>query len=188
MARPRKIDALFAQARTAQPTLADWMRANHTALLAQLGAGRIKWRTAMAVITDLGLTDEHGQTPSRDTVARTWTRVRREIAETQRASTLPSLQPGEIAPGVRLSSPFTDSHFGARPSQPPFESRFARPRYEVSSHAAQAPVPAGSSASEAQARPPGTPAAQPHDGATEQIMRALGSMASSRVPMPKPLL
>ena len=186
MARPHKIDALFAQARTAQHTLADWMRTNHDALSAQLGTGRIKWRTAMAVIVDLGLTDEHGQTPSRDTVARTWTRVRLEIAKAQCALTLPSLQPGEIAPGVRLSVPSTDSNPGARPSQPSLESRFARPRYEVSSYAAQAPLPAGSSASEAEARPPGTPAAQPHDGATEQIMRALGSMASTRVPMPKP--
>jgi hypothetical protein len=103
MARRKQITALFAKVRHADRRLYDWMRAHHDELLVELGSGRIVWRPVMRVIADLGLVDDRGQKPTRDTAFRTWRRVRGEVAKAcAKKQDKPALHtPGEIAPGVR---------------------------------------------------------------------------------------
>lgn len=147
-------------ARLASGRLAVWMEVHHDDLQASLGSGRILWSPLLSVIAELGLVDDRGRPPSLDTVARTWLRTRRKVA-TDRARPAPSsLQPGEIAPGVRRlpPQPSTDPRAGIPPD----------------------PVRPGSILS------PPTSTKPPTGNAQAQIDRAFGHMRDRLVPIPKP--
>lgn len=171
MGRPRKIPALFAAARQVDRRVSVWMRANHAALVIELGTGRVAWRRVLPILAGLGLTDEVGQPLTRDTVSRTWKRVCREIAAEQRAkaSPPPQLAPGELAPGVRYvgPTPITQPAAPVRPVALRDEPRVA-------------PAPARPDTG-APAAPEATPEVVE---ATEQIRRVLAEMGALRVPLP----
>lgn len=105
MARPRTITALFTRARQRQQVLFDWMRSHHDDLAAELDRDRGRWDQALQVIADLKLVDDRGNPPTRDTIIRTWKRVRDDVAATrarqEAARSGQALAPGEVAPGVR---------------------------------------------------------------------------------------
>lgn len=176
---PHKIATLYKSARRAQNRLADWMRDHFADLRAELGNGRIDWRATRQIVDALGLTDEHGQTPSADTLTRTWRRVRRQVAvksEPTRAGSAP-LKPDEIAPGVRRATA-AETTQALRASAPHIDVRPARPRQEDAL--------AGQNPSQA---PPSTDAAtmagRDADDAEDQIRAVLAQMGAARVPMPR---
>ena len=119
MARPRMLSTLFTRARQQQQLLFDWMRSHHDDLVIELARDRGRWDQALQVIAGLKLVDDRGNPPTRDTVLRTWKRVRDSIAaraEEQAARSAPALAPGEVAPGVRaIAQPRTAT---PRPVQP----------------------------------------------------------------------
>lgn len=171
MGRLRKIPTLFAAARQADRRVSVWMRANHTALVAELGTGRVAWRRVLPILAGLGLTDEVGQPLTRDTASRTWKRVCREIAVEQRAKATPSpqLAPGELAPGVR--------YVGPTPILQP--AALARP-LALRDAPSIAPAPAQPDA----ATPAASEATPEVVEATEQIRRVLAEMGALRVLLP----
>jgi hypothetical protein len=102
VARPKEIGALFAKVRASDKRLYDWMLAHHDELVAELGSGRVLWHPVMQVIAELGLVDDRGRQPTRDTAFRTWHRVRNNVAKTRaERQDKPALKAGEISPGVR---------------------------------------------------------------------------------------
>lgn len=171
MGRLRKIPKLFAAARQADRRVSVWMRTNHTALVAELGTGRVAWRRVLPILEGLRLTDEVGQSLTRDTASRTWKRVCREIAAEQRAKASPSprLMPRELAPGVRYVGPTPILQPAA--SARPVALRDA-PRVAPAPPRPDAPAPAA---------PEATPEVAE---ATEQIRRVLMEMGALRVPLP----
>lgn len=108
MARPRTITALFTRARQRQQVLFDWMRSHHDDLAAELARDRGRWDQALQVIAGLKLVDDRGNPPTRDTVVRTWKRVRDDVAAARArqdaARSGQALVPGEVAPGVRAAT------------------------------------------------------------------------------------
>lgn len=101
----RGIAAAFARARSGDRRLGPWMVQNHDELLRELGAGRIEWNAPLVAFASLGLTDEHGQSLSRDTASRTWRRVRMAVAAARKAEARTAPRPGEVVRGVRLIVP-----------------------------------------------------------------------------------
>jgi hypothetical protein len=190
MPRPKKITALFAEVRNGDKRLSDWMRANHDDLLVELGPGRIAWRQFMKVIEILGLVDERGKKPTRDTVARTWHRVRGDVAtnRAKRRRKPEVLTPGEIAPGVR-ALPDHDSQTAeavVEPglTRPPIrlDIRPARPLAGMPAAAIQRPgVPPDTSGRTSVA------VAAPGEDADAQFRRVFEAMDAARTPMPKPI-
>ncbi len=155
MARPRTITALFTRARHRQQVLFDWMRSHHDDLAAELAHDRGRWDQALQVIIDLKLVDDRGNPPTRDTVVRTWKRVRDDVAaartKQEAARSGQALAPGEVAPGVRA---------------------VAQPR-------AAAPTPAPLPAQGKEAVVPGAvPEGDP-------LQRLRASMEAGKVPMPR---
>jgi hypothetical protein len=96
------IAAAFARARSGDRRLGPWMVRNHDELLRELGAGRIEWSAPLVVFASLGLTDEHGQSLSRDTASRTWRRVRVAVEAARKAEARTAPRPGELVHSVRL--------------------------------------------------------------------------------------
>lgn len=172
MARPRKVAQQFNEVRAQDRRLATFMRRHYRDLLAEFVEG-IDWTIAMAVFRRNNCCDEHGQPISLATASRTWRRVRREMEarEAARAAAAPpALRPGEVAAGVRPIAQISNRPSPAAPVP------------------ALALAPAGASAMpglSASTTPPGAPAAQAVDGATEQISVALAKLGARRVPMPK---
>jgi len=173
MARPRKVARQFKEIRAQDRRLATFMRRHYRDLLAEFAEG-IDWSIAMAVFRRNNCCDEHGQPVSLVTASRTWRRIRREMEarEAARAAAAPpALRSGEVAVGVR-----------------PIPQIPNRPGPTAAPVPALAPTSVGASASPglvALATPPGAPAAQAADGATEQISAALAKLGARRVPMPK---
>jgi hypothetical protein len=183
--REKKITALFAKVRNADRRLSDWMRANHDDLLVELGSGRVVWRPVMQVIAELGLLDEHGKQPTRDTAFRTWQRVRGDAAATRaRRQAKPAvLARGEIAPGVRALVGQDDqtSEMGVRPMVRQqcmrLDIRPARPFADMPGSAIQTPdVPAVTAIPTEVA---------PVEDADAQIQRVFDAIGAARTPMPK---
>lgn len=187
MPREKSIAILFAKVRSADRRLADWMRANHDDLLAELGSRRIVWRPLMQVITELGLLDEHGKQPTRDTAFRTWRRVRDDVAasRTERRDKHAALGLDEIAPGVRALADHSDrSEEGVLPrvrqQDLHLHIRFARPLTEMPTAANEKPDgPAVATNPLEKAIP------EPGEDASEQIRRVLDAIGAARTPMPK---
>lgn len=158
MIRPdRGVASAFARARVGDRRLATWMSRNRDALMLELGTGRVDWRAPLVVFASLGLTDDHGQSLTRDTASRTWRRVREAVAAARLAEDRTRPRPGEIVPGVRIVAP------APVPTRAPTWAP---------------PAPA------VPARPPnaGTPAGA--EEATERIAAVLAAMGASRVPLP----
>jgi hypothetical protein len=155
MARPRTITALFTRARQRQQVLFDWMRSHHDDLAAELARDRGRWDQALQVIADLKLVDDRGNPPTRDTIVRTWKRVRDDVvaarAKQEAARSAQALAPGEVAPGVRA---------------------VAQPR-------AAAPTPAFRPDQAGKAAAPG---AEPN---SDPLQRLRASMEAGKVPMPR---
>jgi hypothetical protein len=185
MARPKKISKLFCDARAADTRLSTWMRRHYDALLEELGPGRIQWRSPLRVLADLGLTDEHGQPVSRDAAARTWLRVRREVAaarEKRSEAAVATLQPGELAHGVRTTRATADD--ALRPLlQPRVDISPARPRDPTRRFfVADADAPARLDAGTVVSR---SPSATASPDAAEQIQRVLREIGFARTPLPR---
>jgi hypothetical protein len=185
MARRKQITALFTKVRHADRRLYDWMRAHHDELLVELGSGRIVWRPVMRVIADLGLVDDRGQKPTRDTAFRTWKRVRGDVAtaRTERQDKPALNAVGEIAPGVRA---LLDQH-----DQAVVEPMVTTPRIRLDIRPAR---PIGSSLGSKFQTPEGpatatgtssVTAATPVEDADAQIRRVFDAIGSARTPMPK---
>ena len=181
MARPRKVKALFANARRAQHRLSDWMRENYVELTEQLGRGRIDWRTPMAIFIRLGLTDEHGQRPSIDTVRRTWARVRSEVIklEAEKLAKNPVPGPGEIALGVRVADTTDNSTSVQNLRRPSIDIRPARPPAETQTGAGRTEDAASP------AEHVGTSDKPAPSRARAAIRNALETISVSRVSMPR---
>lgn len=176
MARPRKIKAAFDKRRANDMRFSTFCRRHMSELYKELGGGRVDWKTALLVFSDLKLTDEHGRALTVDTAARTWRRVRIELARKEAATveaagrTPSSLLPGEIAPGVRRLTSASVRGALVTEAPPARHAATAQPAAVVPPSPAQAAL--GSDG----------PAA---DGATEQIRSALARLGHDRVPMPK---
>lgn len=155
MARPRTITALFTRARQRQQVLFDWMRSHHDDLAAELARDRGRWDQALQVIADLKLVDDRGKPPTRDTIVRTWKRVRDDVAaaraKQEAARSAQALAPGDVAPGVRA---------------------VAQPR-------TAAPAPA---LRPDQAEKAAAPGAEPN---SDPLQRLRASMEAGKVPMPR---
>lgn len=188
MAREKKITALFAKVRDADTRLSDWMRANHDDLLVELGSGRIVWRPVMRVIADLGLLDEHGKRPTRDTAFRTWRRVRRDVADSRaRKQGMPAfLASGEIAPGVRALPGHDDQAAGM--GVPPMVGQ-RRMRLDIRPARALADMPGAAIETPDVPAITASPAAvtvkAPVEDADAQIRRVFDAIGAARTPMPK---
>jgi len=148
------------------------MRDNHKELAEQLGSGRVDWRVPMGIVHDLGLTDEHGQKPTLDTVRRTWARVRRKAITKTRST--PALGPQEIAQGVRIVDTTNASRSVESPSRAPVDIRPARPLTDFQA--------AGGPETHSAVLATNQPAAP---DAEEQIRKALEEMSNWRIPMPR---
>ena len=179
---------MFDKARRNNHLLYDWMRANHDDLQAELGTGRIVWRSAMQVIEELGLVDANGNSPTRDTAFRTWRRVQSDLAAAGALKRSPSLAvtaPGEIAPGV-LALPARTSNAEMATSGPPAE---AAPRMRLAIRPARAlssaPNPSGASHLNNAVNTASAAETKPCHDAAEQIQRVLDTIGAARVPMPK---
>ena len=188
VARQKEITGLFAKVRDADRRLYDWMRAHHDDLLVELGTERIVWRPVMQVIAELGLVDEHGKEPTRDTAFRTWLRVRRDVAASRaRKQGRPAfLASGEIAPGVRALPGQDDQAAGT--GVPPMvgqrrmqlDIRPARALGDMPGAAIETPdVPAIA------AVPTAVIVAAPIEDADAQIRRVFDAIGAARTPMPK---
>jgi hypothetical protein len=187
MGRPKKISRLFSDIRAGDARLSTFMRRHHDDLLRELGSGRIQWRNPLRVFAGLGLTDEHGQPVSREAAARTWLRVRREVAaarEKRAVTAVPVLEPGELAPGVRAIiaaertankalPPRSAARVGISPARPRDPTR----KSEAADADAPAPLDVGSVASR-------SAGASVSAGAAEQIQRVLREIGSTRTPLP----
>ena len=186
--RQKEITGLFAKVRDADRRLYGWMRAHHDDLLAELGTERIVWRPVMRVIAELGLVDEHGKEPTRDTAFRTWLRVRRDVAGSRaRKQGRPAfLASGEIAPGVRTLPDQHDLTSGtgmlpmARQRRMQLDIRPARALGDVPGAAIETPdVPAIT------ASPAAVTVKAPVEDAAAQIRRVFAAIGAARTPMPK---
>jgi hypothetical protein len=186
--RQNEITGLFGKVRDADRRLYGWMRAQHDDLLVELGTERIVWRPVMRVIAELGLVDEHGKEPTRDTAFRTWLRVRRDVAASRaRKQGRPAfLASGEIAPGVRALSDPHDLTSGtgmlpmARQQRVRLDIRPARALGDVPGAAIEIPdVPAIT------ADPTAVTVAAPIEDADAQIRRVFDAISAARTPMPK---
>lgn len=157
-ARDRGVAAAFARVRNEDRRLGPWMMRHHDALMNEIGTDRIEWASPLAVFASLGLTDEHGQSLTRDTASRTWRRVRIAVAAARQAEARTMPRPGEIAPGVRLVPPI------GIPSP----------------QRVHAPVPPVVLAA-------GVPGVAPGgaEEATEHIRSVLDAMGAARVPLPR---
>ena len=186
VARKREITALFAKARNADGRLSDWMRANYDDLLAELGSGRIVWRPVLQVIADLGLLDEHGKRPTRDTTFRTWRRVCRDVAASRaRDQGKPAfLTRREIAPGVRALPVHDDQNAGIG-LLPMATQRGVRLDIRPARARADMPGSAIQTLSAITASPTADTVAAPIEDVDAQIRRVFDAIGAARTPMPK---
>jgi hypothetical protein len=178
MQREKPLKLLFARARKVDNRLSDWMRRHHDDLLLELGSGRVAaWAPVMRIVDELGLRDDRGNTPTRDTVARTWQRVKKDVAQRRRKA--PALAPGEIAPGVRALQSGDDREG----PQPPKQEEPRRPLAIRPARMKGTSQPGGASKPQDTAMAPRPNTAR--DGAADEIKRVLDRMGSRRTPLPK---